>query len=146
MFYREPNCLAVVWFGSSPTPFPSPPLPAASSFLSLPVCGRSSLLTGEGGSKWSRSQIIRHRLIEEAWPSIIIQYSLSSLLTGEGGMGGRGAKSYDREDAWPSINYSIFSGKIERQPKSMVFFTDLVLWFPYCTGQCRKNPGATCVA
>ncbi len=34
---------------------------------------------------------------------------LSSLLTGEGGGGGRGAKSYDREKAWPSINHSVLS-------------------------------------
>jgi hypothetical protein len=27
----------------------------------------------------------------------------------KGGGGGRGAKSYEREKAWPSINHSIFS-------------------------------------
>jgi hypothetical protein len=33
----------------------------------------------------------------------------SSLLTGEGGRGGGGAKSYDHAKAWPFINHSIFS-------------------------------------
>jgi hypothetical protein len=36
----------------------------------------------------------------------------SSLLTEWGGRGGRGAKSYDLEKAWPSINHSILSGNI----------------------------------
>ncbi len=31
------------------------------------------------------------------------------LPTGRGGVVGRGAKSYDRENAWPSINHSILS-------------------------------------
>jgi hypothetical protein len=30
---------------------------------------------------------------------------------GEGREGGRGAKSFDLEEAWPSINHSIHSGK-----------------------------------
>ncbi len=50
--------LAVLWFGSSPTPFP--PLPV-SKVVSLSqsscVCRRSSLLTGEEGRVWGRSQI-----------------------------------------------------------------------------------------
>ncbi len=33
-----------------------------------------------------------------------------TLLLGEGG-GGRGAESYDREKAWPSINHTILSGR-----------------------------------
>jgi hypothetical protein len=38
----------------------------------------------------------------------------SSLLTGEGGGGGRGAASYESEKAWPSINHSILSGSSYR--------------------------------
>jgi hypothetical protein len=38
-----------------------PPASILSLFLSLPVCRRSSLLTGEGGRGWGRSQIIRRR-------------------------------------------------------------------------------------
>jgi hypothetical protein len=47
MIYRAPGFLAVVLFGSSPTPFLhlSNNLPL---FLCLPVCRRSSLLTGRG--------------------------------------------------------------------------------------------------
>jgi hypothetical protein len=39
----------------------------------------------------------------------------SSLLTGVGGGRGRGAKSYDREKAWPSIHHSILSSPTTRQ-------------------------------
>ncbi len=39
--------LAVVWFGYSPIPPPSPGS-KFSLFLSLPVCRRPSLMTGEG--------------------------------------------------------------------------------------------------
>ncbi len=51
MIYRGSVFLSVVWFGSSPNPFPpclSRQLPL---FLSLPMCRRSSLLAGdwEGG-------------------------------------------------------------------------------------------------
>jgi hypothetical protein len=36
-------------------------------------------------------------------------------------VGGRGAKSYDREKAWPSINHSIFSGRHhQKRDKSTV--------------------------
>ncbi len=63
MYHRVPvpDFLAVVWFGFSPTPFPT--LPSVSSLLlSLPVCCLSSLLTEEGGGRGgSRSQIIRRR-------------------------------------------------------------------------------------
>jgi hypothetical protein len=56
MIYRGPGFLAVVWFGSSPTPSP------VSKFLSLshlPVCRQSSFLTGEESWRgWARSQII----------------------------------------------------------------------------------------
>ncbi len=48
MIYREPDFLAVVWFGSSPTFFPLL-LSANCLSFSLPFCRRSSLLTGEGG-------------------------------------------------------------------------------------------------
>jgi hypothetical protein len=63
IIYRGPGFLAVVWFGSSPTPSPVSKL---SPYLSFLVCRRSSLLTVEGG-----------------------------------------AKSYDGEEAWSSINNSI---------------------------------------
>jgi hypothetical protein len=33
------------------------------------------------------------------------------------GGGGRGTKSYDREEAWPSVNYSILSGCVGRQTR-----------------------------
>ncbi len=74
IIYRGPSFLAFVRFGSSPTSFPpTSPVSKLSLFLSLIVCRRSSLLTGEGGR------------------------------------GGRGAKSYEHEKAWPSINHSILS-------------------------------------
>ncbi len=48
MIYRRPGFLAVLYFGSSPTPF-SPPPASMLFFLSLPVCLRSSFLTEGGG-------------------------------------------------------------------------------------------------
>ncbi len=48
MIYRVVGFLAVELFGSSPAPYPSP-FSKLSFFLSLPICRRSSLLTGEGG-------------------------------------------------------------------------------------------------
>ncbi len=49
MIYRWPGFLAVVWFGSSPTPFsPLPSESCLSLFLCLPICRRSSFPTGEG--------------------------------------------------------------------------------------------------
>ncbi len=71
MIYRGPGFLTGVWFGSSDTL--SRQQVVLSLFLSLPVCRRLSLLTGEGG-----------------W-------------------GGRGAKSYGDEKAWSAINNSILS-------------------------------------
>jgi hypothetical protein len=62
-FYRGPGFLAVVWLDCK-----------LSLVLSLPVCHRSSLLTGD-----------RRRV------------------------GGLGAKSYECEKTWPSINHSILS-------------------------------------
>ncbi len=64
-------------YNSTPRPpIPPPPVIIFSSFLSLPVCRRSSLYWRErGGLGW----------------------------------GGRGAKSYDGEKAWPSLNHSILS-------------------------------------
>ncbi len=60
MIYRGPDFLAVVWFGSTSPP-PSPrKLPL---FLTLPVCRRSSLLTGEGGRGWAWSWIIQYFLV-----------------------------------------------------------------------------------
>ncbi len=67
MIPKGPGFLAVVWFGSSPTPFP--PLLSASClfFLSLPVCRRSSLLTGEGGGGGGGAKSYDG---EKAWLSI----------------------------------------------------------------------------
>jgi hypothetical protein len=62
MIYREPDFLAIVWFGSSPIPFPK-----LSLFLMPAVC-----LCVAGSAYWQergvgRNQIIRPR---ESWPSI----------------------------------------------------------------------------
>jgi hypothetical protein len=54
-------------------PLPLSPISKLSLLLSLPVCRRSGLLTGEG--------------------------------EGNGG----GAKSYDGEKGWPSVNHSLLS-------------------------------------
>ncbi len=51
-----PGFLAVVWFGSSPAPLPPFPVSKLSLFLSLPVCRRSSLLTGGGGKVWASEE------------------------------------------------------------------------------------------
>jgi hypothetical protein len=48
MIYRGPSFLAVVRLHARPVP-PSPVI-KLSLFLSLPLCRRPSLLTGEGGS------------------------------------------------------------------------------------------------
>ncbi len=61
----------------------------------------------------------------------------------KGRVGGRGAKSYDREEAWPSINHSILSGKFEGQTK--VRSTLLILFHDFLIVQYKaKNPGSTC--
>ncbi len=61
MIYRGPGFLAVVWFGSSPTPLPHPP--SSLSKLNRQHTGRlrkkDKLLTGEGGRGWARSWIFR---------------------------------------------------------------------------------------
>ncbi len=76
-----PDFLAVVWFGSSPTPFPSSFVGKLSLFLSLPACRRSLLLTGEVGEKgWARSHI--KRPLENADSKKIIQNSLVAKVVG----------------------------------------------------------------
>jgi hypothetical protein len=72
MIYRWPVFLAVVWFGSSLTPSP-PAVSKLSLFLSLPVCRRLSIITGEGGGRWGRSQIIRRR------ESLVLHKSFNTL-------------------------------------------------------------------
>jgi hypothetical protein len=62
MIFRGPVFLVVV-------PIPSPsPVSKLSLFLNLPVCGRSSLLTGEGKPEGGRDAKSCDR--EKAWPSI----------------------------------------------------------------------------
>jgi hypothetical protein len=72
MYYRVPDFLAILCFGSSTAPSSLSRQQVVSLFLSLPLC-----------------------------------HQRSSLLTGEGGGGGVGAKSYDSEKAWSSINHAI---------------------------------------
>ncbi len=59
MIYRGPDFLAVIWCGSSPPPPP-----------------RDTLLTGEGGRGWARSQIIRPQ-------EILVLYRSFNTLWGE---------------------------------------------------------------
>jgi hypothetical protein len=61
MIYRGPGFLAVVWFGSTPTPFPT----SRQQIVSLSVFRRSSLLTEGRGWAWSRSHVRK-----KAWHSI----------------------------------------------------------------------------
>jgi hypothetical protein len=72
MVYRGSGFLDVVFFGSSPTPYPPHP-----SVITL---------------------------------SLSSYVLLVELTDGEGGGGGRGAKSYDGEKAWSSTKHSILSG------------------------------------
>ncbi len=58
-----PGFLIVVWFSSVPT-LPPPPVSKLFLFFSLPVCRRSSLLTGGGG----RGDKVYYG--EKAWSSI----------------------------------------------------------------------------
>ncbi len=60
--YRGLGFLAVIWFGSSPNPFPPSTVSKLSLFLSLSVCCRPSLLREWGGWRGeARSQIVRPR-------------------------------------------------------------------------------------
>jgi hypothetical protein len=59
----------VIWL-LSPPPLFSP----VSLFLSLPVCRRSSLLMGDGGWGWGRTQILRRR------QSLVLYKSFNTLL------------------------------------------------------------------
>ncbi len=63
MIYRWLGLVAVAWFGSSPTPFPSPPVVSKMSlFLSLPVCGRRAYWRERWvGDGWGRSEVILQR-------------------------------------------------------------------------------------
>ncbi len=65
--------LAFLWFGSSPTPSPTSPFSKLSLLLSLPVCCRSSLMTGRGRAYRGGAESYDN---EKAWSSI--NYSLSS--------------------------------------------------------------------
>jgi hypothetical protein len=69
MIYRGPGFLAIVWFGSSPTPLPL----SCQRIVSLP-----SLLVTDGreGRGWGRSQIIRRR------ESLVLYKSFNNLCLG----------------------------------------------------------------
>ena len=85
----------------------------------------------DGGGEWVGKQP-NHTSARKHGPLYIIQYPYfgrhtgrlekrDKLLKGEGGEGGgRGAESYDRRKAWPSINRSILSGI--RSPDSFQLF------------------------
>jgi hypothetical protein len=78
MIYRGAGFLAVVCFGFSPISFPLSPVRKLSLLLSLPVCRRSSLLTGEeggGGGGGAKSYDGERK----PGPLYIIQYSLGLL-------------------------------------------------------------------
>ncbi len=76
MIYRGPGYFSFVWFGSSLTPFPIFPLSKLSLFLSLPVCCRSGLLTGEGVEGVEEEP--NHTTEWKPRPLKIIQYSLEN--------------------------------------------------------------------
>jgi hypothetical protein len=59
MIYRGLGFLVIEWFSSSPNPHSL--VSELSLFLSIPVCRRSSWMTGEGRQVWGRNQIIRRR-------------------------------------------------------------------------------------
>ncbi len=69
MIYGGPGFLAVIWFGSSPTPCHLSPISKLSFFLSLPA----SILLGVGGGGWLEAKTYDSRKPE---PLKIIQYSL----------------------------------------------------------------------
>ncbi len=78
-FYKAPGFLAVIWFGSSPTPhprFPSASCLSFSDFLHMCMWRKSSILTGEVGRGWERSQIIRQRE-----SMVLCKHSILSALT-----------------------------------------------------------------
>ncbi len=74
MLYRGPGFLADAWFGSSPIPSAHSPVIKLFLFISLPVCHRTSLLSGEGRRGWWRSQIID---CEKAWSSLHNSFNTS---------------------------------------------------------------------
>jgi hypothetical protein len=58
MIYGEPGLLAVVWFGSSPTPSPSLVIMLDRQHTGR-LRKRDNVLTGDVGRGWARSHIIR---------------------------------------------------------------------------------------
>ncbi len=70
-FERGPGFLTVVWFSSTSSPSP---VWKFDLFLSLPVCRRSSLLTGDGRGVGEGAKPYDDG--EKAWSSIVISYSL----------------------------------------------------------------------
>ncbi len=63
--FRGPGFPSFEWFGSSPAPFPSRPLPFSrqqvSLFLSLPVCRLSSFPTGRRGEELRWASTLANR-------------------------------------------------------------------------------------
>ncbi len=74
MIYRWSGRLAVLWFVSSSTYFPHSPVSNFSLFLSLALCRRSSLPTGEG-----LGEEPTHTIAIKPGPLWFIQYSLGSI-------------------------------------------------------------------
>jgi hypothetical protein len=129
LYSRGRGFLAVVWLGPSPT---LSPISKLSLFLSLPLCRRSSLLTGVWG-EGRRSQIIQQReslllyksfttlsptvnCITVCWEksqliqqreSLVLYKSFNTLFPKSTLLQciGRGAKSYNSEKAWSYINH-----------------------------------------
>jgi hypothetical protein len=147
MIYRGPGFLAVEWFGSSPPPS-----------LDRRHIGRlrkrENLLTRE---LWRRRLIIRQ-------PDSLVLYKpfnsfntiwfgsppprqldrrhtgrlrkIDNFLTGEGGWDGGGAKSWDGEKAWSSINHSILFGCSYEKYSGPASKSHAFVW----EGQLSKHP------
>ncbi len=69
--FRGPGCPLVEWFGSSPAPFPPPPLLPSASCLSFSVflCVACRAYRRKGGER-------RNKSVRKFAPLYIIQYSL----------------------------------------------------------------------
>jgi hypothetical protein len=111
------SCSRMIWLLIDPyPPLPSASCPSFSFFLSLPLCRRSQLLTGEEGKGWARSQIIQPHWSSKNHSRLSMhssEYSISEFtLT-------RSRKPSVFTDNYLRVSFSIRATTVKSQQKDM---------------------------
>ncbi len=119
MIYRRLGFLAVVWFGSSPTPSPPSPVSKLSLFLSLPLCPWPNLLTGEA---WERvGEEPNHTTARKPGLLYFIKYSL-----------GGGEQSNESPPLPPLIPSGPVDISFKDDVSVLLFLGVSILWWVLC--------------